>query len=171
MTELNPSFEILLNAGGRNGNVLNKTSGNWEDSGGVRDDHPAERGSCARFSKTTLWLIGQGPRACKQDSSHNLSAESHAAFKHCVLLFSYNHFDSSSANLPGSNGRDQQRVRNKARDSKPVIRWVRRGGVRVNKVRHVEDAVDDHCCDVPLVVIKLRPNQWLLSSWWLLNVG
>lgn len=37
-----------------------------------------------------------------------------------------------------------------------IISGVRRGGVHVNKVRHVED---DHCCDIPCVMIKLWPNR------------
>lgn len=35
---------------------------------------------------------------------------------------------------------------------------VRRAGVCVNKVRYVEDVADNHCCDIPCVVIKLGPN-------------
>lgn len=59
-----------------------------------------------QFSKTTPWLIGQGPRACKQDFSHNSWVESHAALVHSALLFCYNlrHFYSRSTNLPGRRG-------------------------------------------------------------------
>lgn len=63
-------------------NCSNQTNENW----GVRDDHPAVWGSCARFSKTTPWLIGQGPFACKQNFSHNLSTASHVVLIHSGLL-------------------------------------------------------------------------------------
>lgn len=100
--------------------------------GGERDSHPAKWGNCAKISKTTQWLIGQGPHVCKQDFSHNSSTESHAALVHFTLI---------QVVLPGNTGE------NKTGDTVTVI-LVRTQRLHVNIHKHAEAVTDNHYCDL-----------------------
>lgn len=107
VTELNPSFWNCAEWGREKWECFKLDKWELGRLCGIEGWPSSRERKLCQILKDYTMTHRSGLRACKQDFSHNLSTESHAALIHAYALLScYNlhHFDSSNTNLPGSKG-------------------------------------------------------------------